>query len=143
MAVPVVRGWVAAFSGAPRPDLLPTRAGSLKCARARCRYRMVMGASADRKQLRLRRPGWCAGCGRELPAGELATWDAAVRTVTCLECERADAGALEGEAGASAQREYDRRRQARQRHARQTFGALGTVLARVIDEPQSTTRWEQ
>lgn len=104
---------------------------------------MVMGASADRKQLRLRRPGWCAGCGRELPAGELATWDAAVHTVTCLECERADAGALEGEAGASAQREYDRRRQARQRHARQTFGALGTVLARVIDEPQSTTSWEQ
>jgi hypothetical protein len=102
-----------------------------------------MSASADRKQLRLRRAGCCAVCGRELPAGERATWDPAARTVTCLGCEPADAAVLEGEAGASAQHEYDRRSRRREQHARHTLGVLGTVLAHVIDEPQSTTSWER
>lgn len=44
-------------------------------------------------------------------------------------------------AGASAQREYDRRRQRRREHARQTPDLIGNVLAHVIEEPQSTQSW--
>ena len=68
-----------------------------------------MSRTAPKKQLRLRRAGHCAVCGHALAAGESAIWDSAARTVTCLTCELADAPVLEGDAGASAQREYDRR----------------------------------
>ena len=50
---------------------------------------------------------------------------------------------LEGEAGASAIREYERRRRKREEHARARLGALGGVLARVVHEPQSTKAWKQ
>jgi hypothetical protein len=61
-------------------------------------------------------------------------------TIICLACapERP-----EGEAGASAQREYDRRRQRRRDHAREKLGLVGRVLAHVIEEPQSTQSWAQ
>jgi hypothetical protein len=45
--------------------------------------------------------------------------------------------------GASALREYERRHQQRENHARQTLGALGGFLAQVIDEPSSTKVWKQ
>jgi hypothetical protein len=45
--------------------------------------------------------------------------------------------------GASALREYERRHQQRENHARQTLGGLGGLLARVIDEPSSTKVWKQ
>jgi hypothetical protein len=48
-----------------------------------------------------------------------------------------------GEAGASALREYERRRRQREQHARETLGPLGGLLARVIDEPSSTKVWKQ
>lgn len=48
-----------------------------------------------------------------------------------------------GKAGASARREYERRRQRREQHAREKLGALGDFLTRVIDEPSSTRVWEQ
>ena len=50
---------------------------------------------------------------------------------------------VEGQAGASAQREYDRRRQRRELNAREKLGRLGTVLAHVVDEPQTTKNWKQ
>jgi hypothetical protein len=50
---------------------------------------------------------------------------------------------LQGEAGASAQSEYDRRRQRRREHARETLGLVGTVLAHVIEGPPSTKSWAQ
>jgi hypothetical protein len=49
----------------------------------------------------------------------------------------------EGRAGASALREYERRRQRREDHARDKLGGLGVVLARVLDEPTSTKVWQQ
>jgi hypothetical protein len=49
----------------------------------------------------------------------------------------------EGQAGASALREYERRHAKREDHARQTLGGFGVLLARVIDEPQSTKAWQQ
>jgi hypothetical protein len=50
---------------------------------------------------------------------------------------------LQGEAGASAQSEYDRRRQRQREHARETLGLVGTVLAHVIEGPPSTKSWAQ
>jgi hypothetical protein len=45
-------------------------------------------------------------------------------------------------AGASAQREYDRRHAQREARAREKLGVLGVFLARVTEEPQSTTAWK-
>lgn len=82
-------------------------------------------------------------CGRHLAIGEEAIWSRASRTLTCLGCGTAPLPALtEGQAGASALREYDRRRAKREKHAREQLGGLGVVLARVIDQPQSTTAWQ-
>jgi hypothetical protein len=38
------------------------------------------------KQLRLRRPGLCCACREELCVGAEAIWNAAARTLTCLNC---------------------------------------------------------
>jgi nuclease-like protein len=65
------------------------------------------------------------------------------RSVTCVVCNIKDAPVEEGKAGASALREYERRRQRRKQHARAKLGALGVLLARVIDEPQTTAVWQQ
>ena len=48
-----------------------------------------------------------------------------------------------GVAGASALREYERRRKQREDHARQKLGAIGVGLARVIEEPQTTRVWHR
>jgi hypothetical protein len=84
-----------------------------------------------------------------LPAGVEAWWDSSSRTVTCLACLTADVAhgsAVEpidpGRAGASALREYQRRHNAREQHARAKLGGLGGFLARVIDEPASTRVWQ-
>ncbi|MGA8717286.1 MAG: nuclease-related domain-containing protein [Solirubrobacteraceae bacterium] len=61
-------------------------------------------------------------------------------TIVCLACAP---DRPQGEAGASAQREHDRRRQGRRDHAREKLGLVGTVLAHVIEEPQSTKSWGQ
>jgi hypothetical protein len=48
-----------------------------------------------------------------------------------------------GQAGASALREYQRRHDVREQHAREKLGGLGVFLSKVIDEPQSTRAWKQ
>jgi hypothetical protein len=112
-----------------------------------------MSATSAKKQLRLRRADRCAVCGRDLAVGERASWDPEARTVTCLACALPtapapavavpDVAVLEGTPGASAQREFQRRHDRREQHAREKLGRLGVVVARVIDEPQSTTSWQQ
>jgi len=76
----------------------------------------------------------------------MAWWDPAVRTVTCLGCV-ASATPVEpvdpGLAGASSLREYQRRHDAREQHAREKLGGLGGFLAQVIEEPSSTRAWKQ
>jgi hypothetical protein len=51
--------------------------------------------------------------------------------------------ANEGQAGASARREYERRKRAREQQARDKWGALGVLVSKLIDEPQSTRAWKQ
>jgi len=82
-------------------------------------------------------------CERDLPAGHQAVWHQDLRRVTCLDCEAQHAEVTVGEAGASTLREYERRHQRREDHARTQLGRLGVVLARVIDEPSSTKVWRQ
>ena len=81
-------------------------------------------------------------CDCELPAGREAVWHRDIRKVSCLACSSANATTL-SRAGASALREYERRHQRREQHAREKLGGLGVFLARVIDEPSSTKVWKQ
>ena len=74
-------------------------------------------------------------------AGERASWDPAARTVAGLASPGATG--VEKTPGASAQREDERRHERREQHAREKLEILGVALARVIDEPQSTTSWRQ
>lgn len=99
-----------------------------------------MEASARYAPVRLAHDTRCKSCGERLVVGDLAAIVADVGTIVCVACaaERPD-----GEAGVSAQREYDRRRQRRRDHAREKLGLVGTVLAHVIEEPQSTKSWAQ
>lgn len=103
-----------------------------------------MATSGSGKRLHIRRPGDCVVCGRQLAVGEQAIWDRASGTLTCLACA---APALppvgEGQAGASALREYERRHGKREQDARERLGGFGVFLARVIEEPQSTKAWQQ
>src|SRR6202042_27192 len=99
-----------------------------------------MEESARHAAVRLDHATHCQSCSERLAAGDLAAIAPASDTIICLACapERP-----EGEAGASAQREYDRRRQRRRDHAREKLGLVGMVLAHVIEEPQSTQSWAQ
>jgi hypothetical protein len=102
-----------------------------------------MEAPGRSKRLRLRRADRCLACDRELAAGDEAIWHRDVRRVTCVGCYVADTDVVEGPAGGSALRQYDRRHRRREQHARERLGGLGALLARVIDEPMSTRVWRQ
>jgi nuclease-like protein len=102
-----------------------------------------MEASGRSKRLRLRRADRCLACERELAAGDEAIWHLDIRRVTCVGCHVADTAVVEGQAGGSALREYDRRHRRREQHARERLGGLGALLARVTDEPTSTKVWRQ
>ena len=95
------------------------------------------------KSLKLRRPDRCAACSAGLDAGVDALWYPRPRLVTCLGCTASAPLIVNDVPGASAQREYDRRHAQREERARQKLGTLGVVLARVTDEPQSTTAWKR
>lgn len=105
--------------------------------------RRGVAAPQQARDLRLRRPDHCAVCGRPLATGEVASWDPVARSVTCLNCPRTSAQAEQDQPGASAQREYERRRARREQHAREMLRRPGLWLARLIDEPQSTRAWKQ
>lgn len=105
-------------------------------------------APSKGRRLRLRFEGTCVRCGKQLIKGTEALYDAATRTIRCVEC----AVTLEletplipddsGVAGSSAQREYDRRHVAREERVRRRLGnTLGNVVLAISDDPQSTRAW--
>lgn len=131
-----------------------------------------VGTTQGSKRLRLRRPDRCATCKKELAAGTEALWYRGTRLVTCLDCalgsqpvapsvldalgtgEAVEAKPVQeaavelppvdvGTAGASALREYERRRKKREDRARQKLGAVGVGLAKLIDAPLTTRAWQQ
>jgi hypothetical protein len=119
------------------------------------------------KKLRLRYAGMCVVCGAELAQGARALYDKASKTVRCLACPNvaavapsvAESSAVDavaalvpdertsidfGTAGASAQREHDRRAAKREERVKERFGRrFGGLLLAVVDEPQSTRAWAQ
>lgn len=98
--------------------------------------------------MRLRYAGVCSGCGKSLAKGTEAIYESSTRTVRCIRCE-VQASPQEviddsGMAGASAHREYERRKLARQNRVKGRLGdMLGGVVLAITDEPQSTRAWER
>jgi hypothetical protein len=125
------------------------------------------GAPIELKKLRLRYAGTCVACGAALPQGAPALYDKASKTVRCVACPDAprsldqtvseastgdpvakvvpDQASIDfGVAGASAQREHDRRAAKREERVKDRFGRrFGGLLLAVVDEPQSTRAWAQ
>lgn len=116
------------------------------------------------KTLALRRDDSCADCGVDLLVGTRAVWDSSSRTVRCLTCpdgsslvrtagEPNDLNACgvdavpeqrsAAPAGGSAQREYERRSQNRERRILEAHPKLGRLLLAVFSEPASTRVWAQ
>ncbi|MFJ4044157.1 nuclease-related domain-containing protein [Microbacterium sp. NPDC089987] len=132
---------------------------------------MTGGTVPDEKQMRLRYDGICHLCGTVLPAGTHAVYERAARRVRCVSCRPAESRApadvapawsapfeqiqtasertLEsaeidaGTAGASARREYERRRDSREQRIRSNHPKLGGLILALSDEPASTRSWER
>lgn len=93
--------------------------------------------------MRLRYAGTCRRCGAALEAGVRACYDRATRSVTCLDCvarEQTANGAMPeaGVAGASAQREFERRSARREARIRDAHPMIGGLLLALSDDPHST-----
>ena len=130
-------------------------------------------AAATTKQMKLRYAGVCRGCGVEVPAGVLAVYDKVARNVTCLACTDLTAASplpvspaltalpepvpvdepevVVGVAGASARREYERRKGNDERHVAEwkervhtKHPVLGGLMLAVADEPKhhGTRAWD-
>jgi hypothetical protein len=101
---------------------------------------------------RVKYEGVCSRCGRVLRAGDVAIYDRPTRSIHCVACPSQaidvdERGLVEsvfdaGTAGASAKREYERRKAQRDDRVKSRFGArLGRVILAVTDDPQSTRAW--
>lgn len=98
----------------------------------------------------MRRSDTCVACGSSLVTGAEAWWDAEAKTVTCLGCRRssvategAQAPELDrGDAGASAQREYQRRKASREMRTREAHPHIGGLLLWLRDAPQHETAFK-
>jgi hypothetical protein len=104
----------------------------------------------DDKRMRLRYAGACRVCGADLPARADAIYERSSKTVRCLmHVEADDTAAVEvatdpidvGTPGASARREFERRKAGREKRVRAKHPKIGGLLHAFSDEPQSTTAW--
>jgi Nuclease-related domain len=134
---------------------------------------MNESAAATTKRMKLRYAGVCRGCGFKVPADALAVYDKVAKNVTCLSCadetpvvsatvhavvaavpEPASLDEEEvvvGVAGASARREYERRKTNDDRRTAEWKGrvrskhpVLGGLLLAVADKPKNsgTRAWD-
>lgn len=96
----------------------------------------------------LRYAGICRICGAELAARVEAIYERSTKTVRCLDCSPAELVVAvdplvdAGTPGASARREYERRRAEREARVREKHPTLGGLILAVTGEPQSTTAWD-
>lgn len=123
------------------------------------------------KRMKLRYAGTCRLCGTALPAKAEAIYEPSRRTVRCVACPQtpatsavqadpvADPIALEeqapsaatpveppldlGQAGASARREYERRKAKDEQRVRDRFGRLAPLALAIRDERQTTSAWDR
>jgi Nuclease-related domain len=129
--------------------------------------------AATTKRMKLRYTGVCHGCGAEVPAGVLAVYDKVAKNVTCLACSAKrpmapvpvspavpvlpgpvpvnEQEVVVGVAGASARREYERRKGNDERHVAEwkervhsKHPVLGGLMLAVADEPKHhvTRAWD-
>ena len=111
------------------------------------------------KRMRLRYSGVCRECSSELNAGVEALYERESRTVLCLDCSHSEPEAesapsaeitepivhpeiASGVAGASAQREHDRRSANRETRIREKHPKIGGLILAMSDDPQSTKAWQ-
>jgi Nuclease-related domain len=91
--------------------------------------------------------GMCSRCGVTIRAGDVAVYDRQTHSIHCVVCPSAgpatEPPAIDaGVAGASARREYERRKTAREARIRSRLGGrLGGVVLALTDDPQSTRAW--
>ena len=82
-----------------------------------------------------------------MPKGIDALYHPGTKTIRCIVCNIASTAALEvdiGSAGASAHREYERRRTAREARVKGRLGNLvGGLALNIAGEQQSTSAWER
>lgn len=99
--------------------------------------------------MKLRYPGQCRLCGAGLSAGAEAIYERDSRTVRCSGCPPTGGSATgeslseSGVAGASARREFERRRDSREQRIRAAHPKLGGLILALSDDPQSTQSWQQ
>ncbi|WP_030527274.1 nuclease-related domain-containing protein [Phycicoccus jejuensis] len=131
-----------------------------------------MTGAVDEKRMRLRYAGVCRVCDAELPAKAEAVYERATKSVRCVahdqpadepptpavEMEDASLDAQprvayaaepaepevvdSGVAGASARREFERRKAKREESIRTRHPRLGGLILAVSDDPQSTRAWD-
>ena len=113
--------------------------------------------------MKLRYAGVCRVCAAELAAQVAAIYERSTRTVRCLDCSPTDDAAPTspmvevraqraskpvdalidpGTPGASARREYERRRAKRDARIREKHPKLGGLILAVTGDPQSTKSWD-
>jgi hypothetical protein len=103
--------------------------------------------ATESRRLRLRRADQCATCEIELPVGTIALWDAARREVRCIYCGPQPGSVLpppellKSAAGASARREYERRRASREARVRDRLGPIAPLALAVVGEPAHQRAW--
>ncbi|GAA1928754.1 nuclease-related domain-containing protein [Nocardioides marmoribigeumensis] len=126
-----------------------------------------MDGDPTAKRMRLRYAGTCSECTATLPAGTQAIYDRVTRSVRCLTHDDPPAtlGPVEAEAppstpleeptpdpspaeldcgtpGASARREYERRRTKREDDVRGRHPKLGGLILALSDERRTTRVWD-
>jgi hypothetical protein len=97
--------------------------------------------------IRLRYPATCRSCDTSLQAREFAHWDSTDKRAICPGCFESMQPTVEppeierGTAGASARREFERRRGSREKRIRSQHKHLGGLVLALTAEPSSTTNW--
>ncbi|HEV8462517.1 MAG TPA: nuclease-related domain-containing protein [Gaiellaceae bacterium] len=81
----------------------------------------------------------CARCGVALPARSRGHWDKEGRTATCEPCITGEFD--RGVAGASGQREFERRQKRREDRIRKKHRRVGGLIHALSEDPQSTKSW--
>ena len=104
---------------------------------------------SDEKRMRLRYSGVCRVCSVELPARAEAVYERSSKTVRCITHDTSSdvspgvVRAVEaGKPGASARREFERRKARREERTRAKHPKLGGVILALSDDPQSTKAWD-
>lgn len=103
----------------------------------------------DGKRMRLRYSGTCRVCSVELPAKAEAIYERSSKTVRCLTHDTASDAPPEaseevdaGRPGASARREFERRKAKREERTRAKHPKLGGLILALSEDPQSTRAWD-